>query len=166
MMTVQARESFAPRYGAAHPLREYPRNSPRAKARLVVLAMLADGRLDKREFDGLEKHGVYAALGLGREDFVAVLLDFCSDAARLPSGQGSYRLSPALLRGLFAEVAGRDERKVLMRHIFATICSDGHLDEGEERLFWNAVDAWHLSSADMPSANHTAAAARPPQPDA
>lgn len=160
MMSIQARESLAPRYGAAHPLREYPRNSPRAKARLVVLALLADGRLDKREFDGLEQRGVYAALGLSREDFVAVLLDFCSDAARLPNGRGSYLLSPRILQGLFAEVAGRAERKALMQHIFATLCSDGQLDDGEERLFWHAVDAWNLRSTGL-SPDKNAAAGRP-----
>lgn len=163
MMSIQARESFVPYRGAAHPLREYPLNSPRAKARLVVLALLADGRLDKREFASLDKHGVYAALGLSREDFVAVLLDFCSDAARLPNGQGSYLISPQILQGLFAEVAGRAERKALVQHIFATLCSDGRLDEGEERLFWHAVDAWNLHITDLSPDKKAATVPPPPQ---
>jgi hypothetical protein len=164
MMSIQARESFVPYRGAAHPLREYPLNSPRAKARLVVLALLADGRLDKREFASLEKRGVYAALGLSREDFVAVLLDFCSDAAHLPNSQGSYLISPQILQGLFAEVAGRAERRALVQHIFATLCSDGQLDDGEERLFWNAVDAWNLRTTDLsPDKNRVAAIQPPPQ---
>lgn len=157
MMTIQARETLPPRVGTAHPLREYPRNSPRAKARLLVLALLADGRLDKREFESLAERGVYAALGLHRDDFIAVLMDFCHDAARLPTGRGSYLLSPAILRGLFAEVAGQSERKALMQHIFAIICSDGQLDAGEERLFWQAVEAWNLQAADISPDSRTAA---------
>jgi hypothetical protein len=151
MMTLQARETFVPRFGTIHPLREYPLNSPRAKARLVLLALLADGRLDKREFASLENRGVYATLGLSREDFVAVLFDFCSDIARLPKGEGSYSLTPVTLAGLFAEVDNPVVRKQLMRHIFEIISSDGRLSDGEERLFWNAVDAWKLRSADSSS---------------
>lgn len=162
MMTLQARETLVPYFGTAHPLRAYPTNSPRARARLIILALLADGRLDKREFDSLEKRGVYASLGLSREDFVAVLFDFCSDVARLPSGQGSYLLSPGILQGLFAEVACPATRRQLMRHIFEIICSDGHLDEGEEQLFWHAVEAWNLRMAGRPAKIGTAAVDGPP----
>ena len=149
MMTMQARKTFTPQFGIAHPLRAYPVNSPRAKARLIVLALLADGRLDKRELDSLEARGVYATLGLSREDFVGVLFDFCSDAARLPSNQGNHLLPPAMLESLFAEVDSPAARKALMRHIFEVICSDGKLAAGEEGLFWNAVDAWNLRISDM-----------------
>lgn len=144
MMTLQARETFVPHPGISHPLRAYPVNSPRAKARLIVLALLADGRLDKKEIESLERRGVYATLGLSREDFVDVLYDFCSDVARLPSGQGNYLLSATLLENLFAEVDDPAAKKALMRHIFDIICSDGKLADGEERLFWTAVDRWKL----------------------
>jgi hypothetical protein len=157
MMSIQARETFTPQFGVAHPLRAYPVNSPRAKARLIVLALLADGQLEKAEFDSLEKRGVYASLGLSREDFVAVLLDFCSDVARLPSNRGSYMLAPAVLDDLLDEVDDPAARKALMWHIAATICSDGRLAEGEEQLFRQAIDAWQLrrpaaSAARGPSA--------------
>lgn len=147
MMSMQARETFIPQFGGSHPLRNYPVNSPRAKARLIVLALLADGQLDKSEFDTLEKRDVYASLGLSREDFVAVLLDFCSDAARLPNGRGSYLLAPAVLDELFAEVDDPAARKVVMRHIFETICSDGKVADGEEQLFWKAADAWRMGTS-------------------
>lgn len=162
MMTAQARESFVPHFGIAHPLRAYPQNSPRAKARLIVLALLADGQLDKKEFDSLEKNGVYATLGLSREDFVAVLFDFCSDAARLPSDHGSYKLTPALLDGLFAEVDNPIAKKHLVRHIFEIISSDGKLATGEEQLFWNAVDAWKLRTAALPGHHQTSTPSVPP----
>lgn len=165
MMTMQARESFVPRFGIAHPLRAYPANSPRAMARLIILALLADGRLDKREFDSLEQRGVYETLGMSREDFVAVLFDFCSDAARLPHGNGCYTLSPATLEGLFAEVDSPTARKRLMRHIFEIISSDGVLADGEEQLFWNAVDAWKLRIADMAPPIARDATADPPRPE-
>lgn len=162
MMSFQSRETFPPRFSSAHPLRAYPLNSPRAKARLIVLALLADGRLEKQELDSLDQRGVYATLGLSREDFVEVLFDFCSDAARLPSDTGNYHLTPSVLAGIFSEVEHVPARTALMRHIFEIICSDGRLTAGEERLFWGAVDAWNLRFADLSRKPGGDAAPHPP----
>ena len=162
MMTAQARESFTPHFSLTHPLRSYPVNSPRAKARLIVLALLADGQLNKSEFNSLDRRRVYATLGLSREDFVAVLFDFCSDAAHLPNAAGNYQLTPGILDSLFAEVDSPAAKKALMRHIFEIICSDGKLAEGEERLFWNAVDAWNLRIPDLPTEEGVGKVLRPP----
>lgn len=143
MMSMQARETFRPFVGTHHPLRAYPTNSPRAKARLVVLALLADGRLDEREMAALERHGVFADLGIAREDFVQVMYDFCGDVAgQLPVGGGTYQLTPQMLAGLFAEVADHGAREKLLRHILAVISSDGHLSDAEEGLFLSAIDHW------------------------
>lgn len=76
MMSMQARESFRPVIGAHHPLRAYAINSPRAKARLVVLALLADGRLDDREMAALDKRG-----GVCRPEHYP--REFCPGAVRL-----------------------------------------------------------------------------------
>jgi hypothetical protein len=143
MMSMQARESFRPVIGAHHPLRAYAINSPRAKARLVVLALLADGRLDEREMVVLDKRGVFADLGIAREDFVQVLYDFCGDVAgQLPVGAGSYKLTPKALAGLLDEVADHEARNTLLQHIVAVISSDGHLSQAEEGLFRSAIEHW------------------------
>lgn len=144
MMTQQARESFSPINNPGRPLRAYPTDSPRAKARLVVLALLADGRMDAAELDGLAKNRAFAELGVTREDFFEVLYDFCADATGLPDGRGNYLLSPALLETLFAEIGSVAERQKLVRLIFDVIRSDGHLADGEARLFWHALDTWRL----------------------
>lgn len=144
MMTLQARESFSPINYPGRPLRAYPVDSPRAKARLVVLALLADGRMDAAELDGLAKNRAFAELGVTREAFFEVLYDFCADATGLPDGRGNYLLSPALLETLFAEVGSVAERQKLVRLIFDVIRSDGHLADGEARLFWHALDTWRL----------------------
>ena len=64
MMTLQARESFSPINYPGRPLRAYPVDSPRAKARLIVLALLADGRVDASELDGLAKYRAFEELGI------------------------------------------------------------------------------------------------------
>jgi hypothetical protein len=144
MMTMQARESFSPIRHPGRPLRAYPVDSPRAKARLIVLTLLADGRVDAEELDGLAKYQTFDELGISREDFFQVLYDFCADATGLPEGSGSYLMSPADLDNLFAEVCGTGERQKLARLIFDVIRSDGHLAESEARLFWRALDTWRL----------------------
>jgi len=143
MMTLQARESFKPYIGKHHLLRAYPVNSPRAKARLVVLALLADGRLDEREMAALDRRGALADLGIAREDFVQVLYDFCGDVAgQLPVGSGTYRLTPKLLAGLLDEVVDRTAREKLLQHMVGVISSDGCLSEAEISLFRSVVDHW------------------------
>lgn len=144
MMTMQARDSFSPIRHPGRPLRAYPVDSPRAKARLIVLALFADGRVDAAELGGLAKYRAFAELGITRDDFFQVLYDFCEDAAGLPNGRGNYLMSPALLETLFAEVSSVEERQKLVRLIFDVIRSDGHLAEGEARLFWKALDTWRL----------------------
>ncbi|MRR50103.1 MAG: TerB family tellurite resistance protein [Rhodocyclaceae bacterium] len=150
MMSMQARESLRPFRGPHHPLRAYAVDSPRAKARLVVLALLADGRLDECEISALERRGVYTDLGITREDFVQVLYDFCADvAAHLSAGSGGYRLTPTTLAGLFNEVADGKAREKLLRHMVAVISSDGKLSDAEENLFLNAMDHWNPPKGNM-----------------
>lgn len=143
MMSLHAHESARPHVGTRHPLRAYDLNSPRAKARLIVLSLLADGRLDDRELEVLDRQGIFAALGLDREDFVQVMYDFCSDVAdMLPADQGSFHLTPLTLAGLFGEVDEHGECEKLLRLITDVISSDGQLSTAEESLFISALEAW------------------------
>jgi len=151
MMSMQARESFPAVTSRHHPLRAYAVNSPRAKARLVVLALLVDGRLDEREMAALERRGVFADLGIAREDFVQVLYDFCGDvASQMSVGVRGYKLTPNMLAGLLGEVDDRKAREKLLQHIVAVISSDGHLSDAEESLFLRAIDQWQPRSGKMP----------------
>jgi tellurite resistance protein len=111
-------------------------------ARLVVLAILADGQLDERELATLERRGAYAALGISREDFVQVLYDFCADVARLSVTPGGYRLSPTLLAALFDEVDDPGAKERVMNLLVAVFSSDGRFTDSEEKLFLGALHAW------------------------
>jgi len=142
MMTMQARAMFPLPSEPRHPLRAYPINSASAKARLVVLALLADGRLDECELEVLNRRGSFAALGISRAGFVQVLHEFCADVSRLAGGAADWRVSPDLLAGVCAEVTEVQARHAVLRLIISVISSDGHLARGEERLFLGALDAW------------------------
>ncbi len=149
MMTMQAREMCAPYTRPNQTLRAYAPNSPRAKARLVVLAMLADGRFDDAELKSLNKNGTFAELGISREDFFEVLYDFCADVGNLPNGEGHYLLSPVVLDQMFGEINSVTERQTLLLQIFAIIRSDGHLADSEADLLRHAVDTWKFQATDM-----------------
>jgi hypothetical protein len=143
MMSLQARESARPFVGTRHPLRAYALDSPRAKARLIVLALLADGDLDEREIAVLDRRRAFGDLGIARHDFIQVLYDFCGDVAgQLPLGRGGYRLTPETLVGLFGEVADRAARDTLVQLIAAVIGSDGRLSEAEKNLLRCALTTW------------------------
>ncbi len=148
MMSMQAREMCTPFTLNNQVLRTYASNSPRAKARLLVLAMLADGRLDDAELETLARQGMFAKLGIAREDFFEVLYDFCADMEKLPRGGDDFLLSPLLIEQLFGEINSAGERQTVLRLIFDMIRSDGHLAESEADLFWQAVDTWKLHAAD------------------
>lgn len=133
-------------------LRAYEPDSPQAKARLVVLAMLADGRLDDVELDSLDRNGTLSSIGISREDFFAVLYDFCADVEAFPRGRGDYVLAPAVLQKMLSEVSDGEERQKLLRLIFDVIRSDGRLAKGEAALFWHAVDTWNFRAAETRAA--------------
>jgi len=150
-MPLCTRKMIQQRIGGAHSLRSYPSDSPRAKARLLALALLADGRLGQEELESLGRHSAFHALGISREDFFEVLFDLCSDFVRVPSGGGDYLLAPTTLDELFAEVRNPEGRRTLARLMFDVIRSDRHLAEGEQRLLWNALDAWKMRLEDIAS---------------
>ncbi len=87
-------------------MRSYPRNSPQAAARIVALALLADGNLCKSELEALERHGAHAQLGLSPAELHTVVHDLCQDllAASDLAWGGSSQVDPRTLAGMLAEV--------------------------------------------------------------
>lgn len=142
MMSMQVRDMYPPRPSHQHPLRAYPPGSPRAKARLIVLALLVDGRLADGELEALDRNGALVRLGIARDIFFEVLADFCTDLLRLPAGEGNALLTPAMLAGLFAEVEKGADRTMLLQLIFELVHSDGRISGNEEILLQQAIENW------------------------
>lgn len=157
MMCLHAGESLPPVFGFRHPLRAYATNSPRAQARLVVLALLADGQLDEREIDTLDRRGILADLGIAQSSFAEVLSDFCSDiAGQLPVSDGGYQIAPTALGGMLDEVSDQAVREKLLRHMLVVINSDGQLSDAEKNLICSAIEHWQprlAGGSRMPGAN-------------
>lgn len=149
MTSAQAHEVTPTRQRLSPALRPYALNSPRAKARLVVIAMLVDGRLDDAELERLTQHEMFAELGITREGFFEVFYDFCADLEEFPKGSGDYLISRVVLESAFAEIMGVAEQRNLLRLIFDMIRSDGDLSNSEVDLCWHLVDSWEFRAEDM-----------------
>jgi uncharacterized tellurite resistance protein B-like protein len=127
-------------------MRTYPQNSPQAAARVVALALLADGQLQRAELDMLDRLGAHAQLGLARAELHDVIHTFFEDlheTVRL-SWADRCLLSPRTIRQLMDEVEDPSLRLKVLRLCAALVEADGHVAEGESMVLMAAVEQWDL----------------------
>ena len=127
-------------------MRTYPNNSPQAAARIVALAMLADGEMGEAELDVLDRLRVHEQLGLRPEELHVVVNAMCDDL--LSEAQLSWadtcRVDPATVAEMMAEIDERDLRLTVLRLCVAVVEADDRVDEGESILLTAAVEQWGL----------------------
>ena len=127
-------------------MRTYPHNSPQAAARIVALAMLADGDISRVELDALDRSGVHQQLGLRADDWDAVVHDFWDDlleAAQL-TWADTCSIDPRSLAELMAEIVDPALRLKVLRLCVSVVEADGNVDEGEAFMLGTAVEQWGL----------------------
>ena len=125
-------------------MRTYSPNSPQAAARIVALALLADGHLCKTELAALERADTLAQLNVAPQELQRVLHTLCEDllATSDQNWAVACRIDPAMFASLLAEIEDpRLRRKVLMA--CATVfAADANLADGEAAMLEAAVDQW------------------------
>ena len=127
-------------------MRTYPHNSPQAAARIVTLAMLADGAVSGAEIDALDRSGVHQQLGLRADDWDAVVHDLCDDlvtSAQL-TWADAVRIDPRTLDDLMAEIVDPALRLKVLRLCVAVCEADGNVEDGEAIMLGTAVEQWGL----------------------
>ncbi len=125
-------------------MRSYPINSPKALARLVAMAVVADGELDNCEIDRLRDLNVFSMLGIESEGFYQVLLELCRDLAIGGSGEHVALLSGDRLAQLADEVDDPKLRKLVLSAMLVTAKADGVVSEGEQTLLRYLIDKWAI----------------------
>lgn len=127
-------------------MRHYPTNSPQAAARILALAVVADGHVSKAEFDLLQRVDACGQLGIEPEAMNAVLQGLCEDLLQARTGQwgDASLIDAATLNELFAEVDDPALRATVLRLCVAVVESDGHVAEGESLVLVSAVEQWGL----------------------
>lgn len=133
-------------------MRTYPVNSPQAAARLLAVALLADGNYALSEIKALDRLAAAKRLGLQPEELKAVIEAFCEDLLLGAQGEwlGSSQLDPATRQRLLGEVTDRALRSTIVDLCVAVVEADGHLADGETAMIDGLTRAWrHVPDADI-----------------
>ena len=93
-------------------MRAYPNDSPQAAARIVALAMLADGQVCKAEIELLDRLHAHERLGLQPEELHSIVHAMCDDL--LSTAQLNWadacQVDPQTLAALTAEIDDAEMR--------------------------------------------------------
>lgn len=146
-------------------MRNYPIDSPQAKARIVALALLADGGLDKSEIECLDRGDIVDRLGITAETFDSVMHQFCEDidqyGLRRPNGQ--LELGAPEILAVLDEVRQRRVRTSLLRTIFDIVLADRKMSMGEAQLTALAMSHWGVQRHELTAQARPHHAGLPPQ---
>lgn len=123
----------------------YPVNSPEAAARVLAMAMLADGQYSMTEIRALDRQRAPEMLGLTPEAFKTVVDGFCQDLLLAHGGQWSGEVDPATRQQLMGEITDRALQDQILHQCEALMLADGHLADGEVALLDAIGAAWRRS---------------------
>jgi uncharacterized tellurite resistance protein B-like protein len=115
-------------------MKTYPVNSPEAAARVLAMAMLADGQYSMTEIRALDRQQVPARLGLTPEAFKAVVDGFCEDLLLGNAGQWTGAVDPDTRQRLTGEITDRELQDLILHQCEVLMLADGHLADGEVEL--------------------------------
>lgn len=133
-------------------MRRYRSDSADAAARVLTLALLADGALDKSEIDCLDTSGLLERLRIPQASFDRVVQEFCEDVACNVAYLDAVhcRLSAETIDSLLDEITAPPARRALFEAMRAIAAADGTLGEGEKRVLSRAAARWGLSDGAVP----------------
>lgn len=139
-------------------MRTYPLNSPQAAARLLAMALVADGNYALSEIKALDRLDAARQLGLPPQDLKAVIEAFCEDLLLGAHGEwlGSSQLDAATRQALLAEVTDPALRTKIVALCEAVVAADGHLADGETAMLDSLTRAWRQ----MPDSHQNTEGAR------
>lgn len=123
-------------------MKHYPVNSPEAAARVLAMAMVADGQYSLIELRALDRQNVPALLGIAPEAFKAVVDDFCQDLLLASEGQWTGAVDPSMRQQLMQDITDRRLQELILQQCEALMLADGHLADGEVELLDALSAAW------------------------
>ena len=128
-------------------MRTYRTNSPEACARLLAMALVADGNYSLTEIRALDRLKAAQQLGLSSEAFKDVI-GFCEDLLSAAQGEwtGSARMDASMRQQLLDEVLDPALREKTVALCHAIVHADGHEADGETALLDTLTLAWRTES--------------------
>jgi uncharacterized tellurite resistance protein B-like protein len=128
-------------------VRKYAKNSPEAGARIVALALIADGTIDRSELQLLERQNVLSRLGLDNEQFDLIYYEYCTDM--LGTGQrtssGQLELDRLGIKALLDEISDPEQQMKILRILLDIVHADHCLTSGEAALIALALERWNIT---------------------
>lgn len=129
-------------------LRSYPRNSAEAAARIVALALIANGHIKAVETAALDARRGHERLGLTRPQWHGVIHDLCADLLG-PARCGDESCIPgALLDRMLDEVDDDSTRRTVLRLSSAVVHADSQIEDGESFVLLAMIERWGLHPDD------------------
>lgn len=127
-------------------MRSYPRNSPRAAARIVALAAIVDGHLSQSELAVLDRLDAHRRLGLDRLQMNDVIRDLTEDLLSTAHSrwETACRIDAGTLEAVIAEVDDPQLRETVLHLCLAVAQVDGHWSDGELWIIAAAAGHWQL----------------------
>jgi hypothetical protein len=126
-------------------------------ARVVVLALLADGAIDPVELKLLERPEIIARMGFDQACLTQVIQEFCEDLEAFGDSTrvGGLGLDAAAIGQLLGEVRSPSLQANLLRAMLDVVHANGHLTGGEAVVIAQAMSFWGLDLCDEPSSPHS-----------
>ncbi|MBW8469992.1 MAG: hypothetical protein K0M67_17140 [Thiobacillus sp.] len=129
-------------------LRSYPRNSPEAAARIVALALFANGHIKAVETATLDARGCPESLGLTRPQWHSVIHDLRADL-RGSARHGDERcISGELLVRMLDEVNDDSTQRTVLQLSSAVVHADCHVEDCESFVLLAMSEHWGLHPDD------------------
>lgn len=129
-------------------MRRYPPNSPHAAARVVALALLADGIVSRGELGSLSRFEMYQRLGLDNKTMQTVLEDFARDLYEFGVSPWDHAggLHPLVVQCVLDDVTDPQMRAEIYQICRDVAEADSHLSNGEQAVLQLASSQWRLAS--------------------
>ncbi len=134
-------------------MRQYATDSPEATARILALALLADGAIDFSEVESLQQHKIIGKLGLDNSLFDKVVHEFCEDmlSSAHQAASGRPELDSESIDALLNEIRDPDKRNTLFSSMLNIFNAEGMILAGECVLIAQALKVWRLDSRSGPN---------------
>ena len=136
-------------------MRRYPNNSPSAAARILVVALLSDGHVCRRELQALDQLNVIGLLNLQPGELQVVLQEYCED--QMSSTHLSWvdicRPDLNTLASLLDEIVDPDLRIALLRLCQVIVEADQLVTSEEITMLSNTARHWGLQLLPSPLPN-------------
>lgn len=147
------------------PFRIYPMDSPQAAARILALALLADGSIQLSELSMLARRGILLRLGITEAGFDKVIHELCDDllAGNRATDAGDLLLGRDVLRRILSDIDHPELQRKLLRGVLDIVHADGELAGGEAVLLSVAADCWQIDPFDSYRILAKPGRRRPPQ---